>query len=378
MSAPAAAILGMGLATPTYSARQPQTTALALAATLEDPSQAALVAGLYSRAGVDRRGSVLLRSETGDGHGPDQSVFPSSTGEHWPTTADRMRVFDQHATGLALEAARRALADAGVLPGQITDLLTVSCTGLSSPGVDVSLMTGLPMAADVRRVNIGFMGCHGAIVALRTAADLVASGMSSGGRERRVLVVCTELCSLHLQRTSRVDQHVSNALFADGCAAAVIGAATPRNALRIVGSSSMLFAGSEAAMGWHIGDHGFSMSLDRSVPALLERSLEAWIWPWLRSHLGNAAGADDVRWAIHPGGPRVLDAVAQSLGLDDAHVRESRAVLRDHGNMSSPTVLFIANRHRARRDDRRPIALLAFGPGLSGEASLLAVRADEN
>ncbi|MFN5959013.1 MAG: type III polyketide synthase, partial [Planctomyces sp.] len=130
MIAPAAAILGMGLATPTYSARQPQTTALALAATLEDPSQAALVAGLYSRAGVDRRGSVLLRSETGDGHGPDQSVFPSSTGEHWPTTADRMRVFDQHATGLALEAARRALADAGVLPGQITDLLTVSCTGL--------------------------------------------------------------------------------------------------------------------------------------------------------------------------------------------------------------------------------------------------------
>lgn len=384
MTTTASMLLGLGLATPTHDSSQSQTTALALSATLEDPSLSGLVAGLYTRAGVDRRASVLLRSATVEGEPLDQDFFPLKDNGQWPTTADRMRAFEAAAGLLVLRAARSALTRSGVSPDQITDLVTVSCTGLGSPGIDISIMTGLLLSAGVRRVNIGFMGCHGAIVALRTAAALaIAPSGTADVRPRKVLVVCIELCSLHLQRTSRLDRHVSNALFADGCAAMVVGTplATPPAThlsvdsappMHIVDASSKLFQDSTAAMAWHIGDHGFEMTLDRSVPALLQRHLGDWLWPWLRSRLGSAAQPNDLRWAIHPGGPRVLDAVAGSLGLTQDHTLESRAVLREHGNMSSPTVLFIIDRLRTHRDDARPIVALAFGPGLTGEAALLA------
>lgn len=380
MTASYPALLGLGVAIPAHFASQRQTLALGLAATLEDAAQASLISGLYGRAGVERRGSVLLKSETAQGEALDQAFFPSEEGGAWPTTAARMRAFEASAAPLALHAARRAMVEAGTTADQITDLIMVSCTGLGSPGVDVALMTGLGLLPGVRRANIGFMGCHGAIVALRTAAALASARVTSPQRPTRVLAVCVELCSLHLQRTSRADRHVSNALFADGCAAMIVGNAvgqvdrvdTQAPAwFRIVDSSSMLFASSTSAMGWQIGDHGFEMTLDRSVPALLEQYLGEWVWPWVRSHLGTAAGPGDVRWGIHPGGPRVLDAVAAALGLGADDVRESRMVLRDYGNMSSPTVLFIVERMRGDRIDRRPIVLLAFGPGLTGEAALL-------
>ena len=382
-------LLGLGLATPMHDASQPQTLALSVGAPLEDPSQAALVAGLYTRAGVDRRASVLLNSSTVEGQSIDQDFFPTADDGPWPTTAERMRAFHASADALTIRAARSAMSEAGVSPDQITDLVTVGCTGLSAPGVDIALMLGLSLPSGVRRVNIGFMGCHGAIVALRTAAALAtASPTSKDQRPTLVLAVCIELCSLHLQRTSRVDRHVSNALFADGCAAMIVGArpagieqrlhvetpphvAAPAPSLRFVDASSMLFPASSAAMAWQIGDHGFQMTLDRTVPGLLERHLSDWLWPWLRSHLGSAARPSDVRWAIHPGGPRVLDAVASALALTADQMCDSRAVLRDHGNMSSPTVLFILDRLRARCDDHRPIVSLAFGPGLTGEAALL-------
>ncbi len=400
MTSPPPLLLGLGLATPTYSASQSQALALGVSTTLEDPSQAPVVASLYKRSGVFRRASVVLNSAKAEGQSLDQVFFSSSDDGRWPSTAERMRAFDASAGALALRAARSAIAEASVSPEQITDLVTVSCTGLSSPGVDVALMTGLSLPAGVRRLNIGFMGCHGAIVALRTSAALAATRTTSDHRPRQVLAVCIELCSLHLQRTSRVDRHVSNALFADGCAAMVIGYAAEslngstvhapaltdphqqmlmaRHAaisnlppLRVVDASSILFHGSTSAMGWRIGDHGFEMTLDRGVPALLKCHLSEWLLPWLRSHLGNAAGQRDVRWAIHPGGPRVLDAVASALALSAEQTRESHAVLGEHGNMSSPTVLFILHRLRSQRDDLRPIVTLAFGPGLTGEAALL-------
>lgn len=393
-------MLGLGLASPPHSASQSQSLALGVSATLENPSQEALVAGLYKRSGVDRRASVVLNSAKAEGQSLDQVFFSTSDTSRWPSTAERMLAFDASARTLALRASRSAMAEARVSPDQVTDLVTVSCTGLSSPGVDVALMTGLSLSAGVRRLNIGFMGCHGAIVALRTSAALATMRSTSDDRPRRVLAVCIELCSLHLQRTSRVDRHVSNALFADGCAAMIVGGApaapyanaaddrsstTPPQRsvmpkhmsalqlplLRIIDASSMLFPDSTSAMGWHIGDHGFEMTLDRSVPTLLERHLGEWVWPWLRSHLGSDARPHDVRWAIHPGGPRVLDAVASALRLGAEQTRESRTVLREHGNMSSPTVLFIVDRFRSQRDDHRPIVALAFGPGLTGEVVLM-------
>lgn len=369
----APAILGLGLASPAHTATQTQATALGISATLQDPSQAGLVAGLYARAGVDRRASVVVNSSRAEGEPLDQAFFSDAIDAGWPTTAQRMRAFEHAAGELAIRAACAAMHEAGRTAEHITDLITVSCTGLGSPGVDVSIMSGLGLAPSVRRINIGFMGCHGAIVALRTASALAAQDPANGERPC-VLAVCVELCSLHLQRTARVDRHVSNALFADGCGAMVIAPALSdrtARAMQIVSSSSTLFPNSTSAMGWQIGDSGFEMTLDRGVPELLERHLAAWIWPWLRSSLGSAVLPGDVRWAIHPGGPRILDAVARSLSLNAEQADESRTVLRNHGNMSSPTVLYIVDRIRAPKNDRRPIVMLAFGPGLTGEAALI-------
>lgn len=382
----AARIVGIGLATPQHTLDQSQAARLAIATTLTDPSQRQLVEGLFARAGVASRASAILSSTRPAGEAPDQTLYASSinASDAWPSTAARMALYREHAWPLSVLAARRAMEDAGVDAGDITHLITVSCTGLEAPGVDVELMTALQLSAGVQRLNLGFMGCHGGIVATRAAAALVESARGRADEQRppRVLAVCTELCSLHFQRTARGDQHVANALFGDGCAAIVVGAArgaAVAGDLPICSASSRLFPDSTGAMGWRIGDHGFEMMLDRSVPALLQERLAEWIWPWVRSEMGSGVTSADIDWCVHPGGPRVLDAVQRGLGLDATALVQSRAVLHDHGNMSSATVLFILDRMRRplaerRSGNQRPIVMLAFGPGLTGEAALLMPR----
>jgi predicted naringenin-chalcone synthase len=399
-------VLGIGTAVPPAAASQLQAARLALETTLLDPDQHALVQGLYKRAGVSTRGSALLTSTTPHHLPVDQSFFPptltsaplasatpaAAAPQPWPTTRQRMAAFPQLASPMALAAARQALDHASTAPGSITHLVTVSCTGMHAPGVDVALVRELGLHPGVQRLNIGFMGCHGGIVAARTAAALAAAPAQASNPSRpppRILAVCIELCTLHLQRTDRAEQHVANALFADGAAAIVVG---PSNqspsppappAPHIRSSSSMLFDDSITAMGWTIGDHGFEMTLDRRVPEVLAAGLGPWIWPWLRQELGSAVQPDDLRWAVHPGGPRILDAIETALNLGPTALAHSRTVLSDHGNMSSATVLFILRRmlqqgtSEATADapaDRRPIVMLAFGPGLTGEAALLTVE----
>ena len=410
-------VLGIGTAVPPAAASQLQAARLALETTLLDQGQHALVQGLYKRAGVSTRGSALLTSTTPPHLPVDQSFFPPTltsaplasatpavaAPQPWPTTRQRMAAFPQLATPMALAAARQALDHAGGAPGSITHLVTVSCTGMHAPGVDVALVRELGLHPGVQRLNIGFMGCHGGIVAARTAAALAAAPAQAphpANHSRpstpppRILAVCIELCTLHLQRTDRAEQHVANALFADGAAAIVVGPSnqsqSPNPSTRtaphartlaphIRSSSSMLFDDSITAMGWTIGDHGFEMTLDRRVPEVLAAGLGPWIWPWLRQELGSAVQPDDLRWAVHPGGPRILDAIETALSLGPTALAHSRTVLSDHGNMSSATVLFILRRMLQQGTaqapaDTRPIIMLAFGPGLTGEAALLTVE----
>jgi len=230
--------------------------------------------------------------------------------------------------------------------------------------VDVALIKGLDLPATVERSHIGFMGCHGAVNGLR-----VARGFAGADGRARVLVCAVELCSLHYHYGWDPKKMVANALFADG-AAAVVGAgdmAAPPDAWRLAATGSCVFPDSEYAMTWHIGDHGFEMTLSTRVPGLIGRHLRPWLAQWLGQ---NGLGLGDVHsWAVHPGGPRILSAVEESLGLDRAALDLSREVLAACGNMSSPTLLFILERLR-RRQARRPCVALAFGPGLVAEAAL--------
>ena len=295
-----------------------------------------------------------------------QSFFPSAGEEsdRGPTTQQRMERYAREAAPLALAAARQALAEAGVPASRITHLITVSCTGFAAPGVDIALIKTLHLPFTVGRTHVGFMGCHGALNGLRVALSVVNADPTA-----RVLLCAVELCSLHFQYGWDPQKAVANALFGDGAAALVAASAerTSQDAWRMVTSGACLFPDSEDAMTWRIGDHGFEMTLSPRVPSLIAEHVGPWLGSWLT---GQSLTVPQIRsWAIHPGGPRILSAVADCLHLPDSAIAASNEVLAEHGNMSSPTTLFILD--RLRRDGApRPCVALGFGPGLAIEAAL--------
>ena len=247
----------------------------------------------------------------------------------------------------------------------MTHLVTASCTGFGAPGVDIGLIQRLGLPATVQRVHVGFMGCHGVINGLR-----VAQAFADSLPAARILLCAVELCSLHLYYQWDPKRNVANALFGDG-AAAVAGVPTeagPRDAWRIAATGSCLIPDSESATPWQIGAHGFDMMLSPPIPAHIATSLRPWLEAWLKE---QGLKLTEVKsWAVHPGGPRVLDAVGESLELPSNALADSRDVLASCGNMSSPTVLFILDRLR-RRQAPRPCLMLGFGPGMVAEAALV-------
>lgn len=362
-----ARLLSLGTATPT-SAAQTRTAMLATSVCGLVDGPARMVEALYRRTGVRSRSSVLFPS---DGAAEGQSFFTraQSAEDRGPGTASRSDRYEQEAPRLAEAAARVALSGCPVKPQQFTHLVTASCTGFAAPGVDRELILRLGLPNTIQRTNVGFMGCHGAINAMR-----VAGAFAAADPQARVLVCAVELCSLHFNYSVDADRMVANALFADGAAAAVVSGGQPGvRAPAVRACGSCLFPDSADAMTWRIGDHGFEMTLSPRVPSLLQEHLPGWAASWLS---GSGLAVKDVRsWAVHPGGPRVLAAVGEALGLPRESLAASRGVLEEHGNMSSPTVLFILERLRRERgswEELLPCVAMAFGPGLVAEAVLLA------
>jgi predicted naringenin-chalcone synthase len=276
-------------------------------------------------------------------------------------TGLRMRRYAAEALPLGVAAVSKALADAGLAPADVGMLAVASCTGYTSPGLDVLLARDLGLPPDVQRLVIGHMGCYAAIPGLGAITDYVNS------RQRPAVLLCVELTSLHLQPPpAELDQVVVHALFADAAAAVVVQPATePGYQVRDVAARTD--PDTAAYMTWDVTDHGFRMGLSPRVPAVLARQVRDTVAGLLERH-GLAVGDVD-GWAVHPGGPRILDVVAARLDLPPDALAESRAVLHEHGNCSSPTVLLVLD--RLRRREARTVVLLAFGPGLTLYAALL-------
>jgi predicted naringenin-chalcone synthase len=260
---------------------------------------------------------------------------------------------------------RAALADAAMAASRITHLITVSCTGFQAPGVDLELISQLGLDAGVQRTHVGFMGCHGALNGLRVAQAFVEADA-----EAVVLLCSVELCSLHLAYGWDPEKVVANALFADGAAALVATArpARPGPGPTLLASGSTVIPHTAALMHWQIGDHGFEMGLSSRVPEAVGSQLRPWLERWLQPR--GLQLADIATWALHPGGPRILQVCGAALGLEPHQLAVSQAVLQEHGNMSSATVLFILDRLR-RAAAPGPCLALAFGPGLCAEVALL-------
>lgn len=284
-----------------------------------------------------------------------------------PTTTARNQLFNVEANRLSVKAAEKLLTllDRSIRE-RITHVITVSCTGVGAPGIDFALVKELGLASTVHRVHVGFMGCYAAFPALKLARDICRSDSAA-----RVLVVCCEICSVHLQQKFELDVQVANALFADGVAATLVSSEPadsggPRFLLNQF--LTEIVPDSEMEMTWTLGQTGFDMRLSSYVPKLLETNIRP-----VMERLAERAGrpiADVSLWAIHPGGRAILEKIQSALGLDRSDLQVSYDVLRDYGNMSSATVLFVLN-EILQRDGLGFTCAAAFGPGLTVETGWL-------
>lgn len=312
---------------------------------------------IFERSGVKHRHFVI-----------DGAYYANN-----PGTQARNERYLLEALPLGEAAVCHSLDAAGYSPEAVDDFLVVSCTGFDIPGLDLRLAGRLGMRPDLRRTNVLGMGCYGAFPALLRAAEAAAARPG-----RLALVLALELCSLHFQLDETVENIVTSALFADGAAATLIGiptgdAGSSGHLLvpRLIDSATFCDYQTIEHMAFHVTDHGFHMRLSSYVPDLLAANIERFVNALLSCH---GLSQKDVRfWGIHPGSAKILDYVQSRLGLAAEQMEYSRAVLREYGNMSSATILFIL---QAIQQSRQPQpgdygVLLGFGPGLTSESILL-------
>ncbi|MFZ4665945.1 MAG: type III polyketide synthase [Prochlorotrichaceae cyanobacterium] len=329
------------------------------------------IATIYGHSGIDYRYSCLedygAEAEDFSFYPPNWSLLPE------PTTGDRNQKYQTCALELADRVAHQALWQADRLPSQITHLIVVSCTGFFAPGLDIHLVQRLGLPASTDRTLIGFMGCNAAFNALKIAHTICQTHAAAN-----VLLVCVELCSLHFQRADTLEKVIINAIFADGAAAAVLSAQEdPSGQWVYTDSAGLITENSLDAMTWEIGNTGFLMQLSPQVPHLIQDNLPRYLDPFLARHNLTPTALD--LWAVHPGGRSILDSVKAKLMLSDAALQDSYDVLRQYGNMSSPTILFILKRWMDATPRTSPKTIvsgtdwgiaLGFGPGLSIEGAL--------
>lgn len=360
-------LLSIGTAVPRSILPQSETRDLFIAQPGVSRLVERLIRAAFDQSAIDARYSVI----GGRGQRSPEFVGADELLRN-PTTRERNTIYRREAPPLTAEAAARAIEQAGVTPSDITHIITASCTGCFAPGPDFLLGKDLGIPTTAERDHLGFMGCAAAFPSLRAAARICRAEP-----EAIVLVACTELCSIHLQRSNDPEQIVASAIFGDGAAAAVVSATHPGHAhcasLEIHDFSTAVPADGEAGMDWTVGNHGFDMRLSAEVPKIIGREIAGVVHTML-------GGADPLRsidaWAVHPGGRSVLDRVQQGVGLPEEALRHSRAVLRHFGNMSSATVLFILRRIMcdvSLRDGAR-VAGLCFGPGLTVETARFTYR----
>jgi predicted naringenin-chalcone synthase len=322
--------------------------------TLADPRMKRLFQRMVQRAGIEHRFSSLEPGEQMD-------VSADRTGFYrrgqFPGTGARMAYFEVH----ALELAKRAVHALNLEDvGSVTHMVLGSCTGFTAPGIDQQLVEVLGLDPSIERTALGFMGCAAAVNGLKVAHHIVRSTPDA-----KVLVVNVELCTLHMQETGDLEQILTALLFGDGCAAALVSADPV--GLALIDFKAITIPKTQDLITWAVGDQGFNMTLSGEVPTQITRALEH---EATRNDGGIFRGTrpEEVDlWAVHAGGRTILDAVEQGLSLDEQALHWSRGILREFGNMSSATLMFVLDRMMRAIDERAQGFGMAFGPGLVAE-----------
>lgn len=351
-------IISIGTAVPAYC--HEQMTILSFMQTVYATSETdkRKMRFLYQQSGIKQRYSVIS-----DYSRPvqDWKFYPQSENlEPFPSLEQRMMIYNRQAPLLSVDAIRDCLNHAHD-PKKITHLITVSCTGMSAPGLDLQVMELMDLQKDIFRTSINFMGCYAAIHALKIADALCKSDNSA-----RVLIVCTELCTLHFQREATMDNIASSLLFGDGSAAALVTAdEDPAEGLILDHFYSEIVPKGRRDMAWELSSSGFVMTLSGYVPDLIEEDFGNIVD---HAMLKEKSSKEDIsHWCIHPGGKRILEAIHKSLRFTNGQLKSSYDVLNEFGNLSSATILFVL---KEMMKEKKPIPKLfaaAFGPGLTVE-----------
>jgi alkylresorcinol/alkylpyrone synthase len=315
-----------------------------------EPRRLAPIMALFDHAQVARR----------------YSVFPLDELIRERSLTQTNQDYQEHAIALGRKVAVDCLAQAGLQPADIDMLITVSCTGYMIPSLDAYLVDDLGFRPNVRRLPITELGCIGGVMALSRAREFVRAFP-----ETNVLVVAVELSSLTFQPRDRSQANlVSGALFGDGAAAALVTGHAIRG-MQIVDTASHLIPDTRDAMGFELRDNGFHMVLAKSIPDILRGQIRPLVIPFLERH--NLRPEELAGYLLHPGGKKILDYLEQEFHIERQKSQPSWDVLRDYGNLSSATILFVLREWLTRqRPDSGAYGLAAgFGPGLSIELVLL-------
>ena len=363
-----AAVLALGTAVPAYQSSQAEVSQWMAASFEARPALGRWLKGIYANSGIETRYACVpdfcqppQHSRLAPGLAPAETL----------TTAERMAIYERESVMLGVRAGCQALADysaasgeaLAAVTGSVTHLIVVSCTGFFAPGLDLAIAQRLNLAPTVARTLIGFMGCAAAFNGLRTATQIV-----QGQPSARVLVICVELCSIHIQPGTERENLISASLFADGASACLVGAATTQGDLfEMAGFYTCVKPETKSEMVWQIGNYGFALKLSPQIPDHLAEAAPA----ALQRLLGQQQPTPRF-WAIHPGGKAIVDRLAAIFQLQPEEVAATRSVLRRFGNLSSATIFFVLD-EIARQGQPQPgdyALLLAFGPGVTIELCL--------
>jgi alkylresorcinol/alkylpyrone synthase len=340
-------LLSLATALPPYVVEQSDAKQVAREAFAGKKGLFDRLSGVFDNAGIARRHIVAPIDWYTHGHG-------------WH---DRNAVYLESAENLFVEAATAAIEKAGLMPEQVDGVVTVSTTGIATPSLDARAMQRVGFRSDIRRVPVFGLGCAGGVNGLSLASRLARAEPGT-----LWLFVTVETCSISIRLDSDDPAAVvATALFGDGAAAAIVTSGE-HSLAHIDGSAEKLWPDTLRIMGWDVEDPGLAVVFDRAIPPFIEAELAGAV-DGMCAKLGISR--DDIdRFCCHPGGVKVLDAIEHALELGQGALNLEREVLRDYGNMSAPTVLFVLQRLLDRGLPDK-VMMTAFGPGFTCAGLLL-------
>jgi alpha-pyrone synthase len=334
-----------------------------VAALFDDPKQRERIRRVYDKTRINERHLAINPTD------PEFRAFSQKRA----TIRERMNLYLEHAAPLAVDVARRAL---GAVPGevQVGLLVFVTSTGFIAPGVDVAVIKELGLPRTTSRVVVNFMGCAAAMNGIRTATDYVRANP-----DKKALVICLEISSVNAVFADDINEVITHSLFGDGCGAVVVGASEVRHPIPagnivIRDTFSHLLDGAEDGIVLGVNHNGITCELAEDLPGYIYRGVDPVVSAILRSH--GLSKSDINLWAIHPGGPKIIDESAHSLGLDPACAEASWDILARYGNMLSVSLIFVLEQMAKRTSDDNKVSTgiaFSFAPGVTLEGLLFDI-----